>query len=230
MLETFKVRLKAKSTASGVNLSQKRIDALAERLHKKFPDLTEEKDHDEQIDGLYDTDDLKEIGALDDYQRAKDKRAADKKAKEDADKKKKEGEADDLDDVPDDTPKWAKALIQSNKKLTEDLANIQKEKSQGSIKSKATEKLKDVPAKFWEKRSLPEKEEELEAFVTDVTKDYDDFKVDMTNQGLSVYDKPKGGSGGGDAVKNKVPDALKNWGEKQKAENAKVLAEKKVTT
>jgi hypothetical protein len=34
MIDTYKARLKAKSTAAGANLSQKRIDALADRLQK----------------------------------------------------------------------------------------------------------------------------------------------------------------------------------------------------
>lgn len=233
MLETFKARLKAKSTAAGAqNLTNARLDAMSARLNAKFPDLKDETEHDAKIDDLYDAEMFKEFAALDDYHKAKEKRAADKKLKDEADRKKKEDESkSDPDDLPDDTPKWAKGLIESNKALNEKFAKIESEKAQGTIKTKATEKLKDVPAKFWEKRALPEKEEDLESFITDVTKDYADFKTDMVNDGLSVYDKPKGAAGGsGEAVKTKVPDALKAWGEKQKVENAKVLAEKKVTT
>jgi hypothetical protein len=49
-LETFKAQLKAKY--SGLNLSQKRIDEISARLHKKNPDLTEEANHDTRLDDL----------------------------------------------------------------------------------------------------------------------------------------------------------------------------------
>jgi hypothetical protein len=66
MLDTFKARLKAKAKAAGANLSQKRIDAIADRLHKKFPDLTEEADHEAKLEDYYDDDTLKDIAKDDD--------------------------------------------------------------------------------------------------------------------------------------------------------------------
>jgi ribosomal protein L12E/L44/L45/RPP1/RPP2 len=50
MLDVFKAQLKAKTKAAGVNLSQKRIDAYADRLHKKNPDVKEVAEHDTLID------------------------------------------------------------------------------------------------------------------------------------------------------------------------------------
>lgn len=197
MLDTFKVRLKAKSTAAGANLSQKRIDALADRLHKKFPDPKDEAEHDTAIDSLYDATDLKEFAQVDDYQRTKeakekkDKEEAEKKAAEDARKKAQEGAGSSNDE-----PAWFKAYREKQEQESVELKNkigsFEKEKTQGSIKQKLAERLKELPANYWSKRAMPEKEEDLEAFVTEVQTDY---KTDFIEPGLIT--NPGGGNKGG---------------------------------
>ena len=93
MLDTFKARLRAKAKAWGVNLSTKRIDALADRLHKKNPDLTDEADHDSRID------DLNEITPLEDMAKQDDRiRSLETKAKAQLPKKEEQHNDDDDDD------------------------------------------------------------------------------------------------------------------------------------
>lgn len=100
--------------------------------------------------------------------------------------------------VDEDTPVWAKALIEQNKTLATDLAAIKGEKTASTIRAKVTEMLnekgKEVPASYWGKRSLPEKEEDMEAFATEVRTDYAAFAKEMTDKGLSVLSAPRSGA------------------------------------
>lgn len=165
MVDIFKVRLKAKSTAAGANLSQKRIDALADRLHKKFPELTDEAEHDTHIEDLYDADTLKELGALDDHNRTK----AAREAKQEKPKEEKQ-------DTANDEPAWFKTY---REQTDAKLAAFEKEKVQGTIKQQLASKLKDVPAKFYENWQLPDAEDKIAEFAENVTKSYTDFRTEL---------------------------------------------------
>lgn len=216
MLETFKARLKAKSTAAGANLSTVRIDALADRLNKRFPDFKEEKEHDDKLDELYDPADYKEFAALDDHQRAKSAKEKAEKEKADKDKAEKEAAEKLASTKPgDEEPAWFKKYREDTDAK---ISAIEKEKTQGSIKSKLAEKLKDVPEKFWRKWTLPEKEEDIDAFVSDVQTDYTEFETgkstEKNNQNLGLNHTPKNGSSSdkskGKASDKEVEEVVKN--------------------
>lgn len=104
------------------------------------------------------------------------------------------------DEVPvdDDTQPWAKSLIESNRAMADRLAKMEVEKTGSAIRAKATEMLnekgKEVPASYWGKRALPEKEEDLEAFATEVRTDYAAFTKEMTDKGLSIFSAPRTGT------------------------------------
>lgn len=201
MLDTFKARLKAKAKALGVNLSTKRIDAIADRLHKRNPDLTDDAEHDTRIDELHELQPLDEIAKADD--RIRDLEA---KAKGPAPKKKEPELAEDEDDDEagdDDTkagkakgkkkpsdeppPAWAKALMQT-------VETLAKDKTHSSIQSKISARLKDkVPEKFYNKRALPDSEDDLDAFIEDIENDWTDLQQEQTNEGLAKSGKPLGG-------------------------------------
>lgn len=197
MLDTFKARLKAKAKALGVNLSTKRMDAIADRLHKKHPELTEEADHDKEIDDFHELQPLDELAKTDD--RVRDLETKVKKvpaAKKDPvddddddddpddDKKKKTGKKKD-----DETPAWVK-------KLQADLEALKGDKTRTSMQTKLAEKLKGkVPEKFYAKRALPDSEEELEDFIAEVENDWNDLKQEEVNAGLGEGGKPPGGGG-----------------------------------
>jgi hypothetical protein len=105
----------------------------------------------------------------------------------------------------DEPPAWAKSLIDQVSTLT-------KEKVQTSLQTKAAEKLKDVPPKYYAGRALPEKEEDLDAFVDLVKADYTEFKQDLINQGLmSASGAPAGGSGGGSIGDKAFDSGVDAW-------------------
>lgn len=213
MLDTFKARLKAKSTAAGVNnLTSKRLDAMAAKLDKQFPDLTEEKDHDEKIDLVYAPDDFKEMGAFDDYQRTKTAR----EAKEKADKEKKGSNSSDQsnnDDQSskDEMPAWFKDYAAK-------IDRIESEKKTTSLKQKlSSDLLKDVPEVLWSKRALPEKEEDLQAFAEDVKSDFANLVKESSEKGLTVLSKSTPAASGGTDTKDKaISPEVKAFVEKNK--------------
>lgn len=210
MLETFKAQLKAKAKTLGVtNLSNKRIDAFAATLEKKHPNLATDDDHTEKVDELLELVDLKEIAALDDYNRTKAAKKGDKQddKKDDPTTKKEGDDPNHQQQQPaDDMPAWAKALVDSNKALTEKLNSIETEKSQLTIRQKIAEKLTDVPEPYWSKMALPSKEEDIETFTAGVSQDW-------VNLGLSTSTKPHvpGGPSIGTPSKEQVDAVISNF-------------------
>lgn len=204
MLDTFKARLKAKAKALGVNLSQKRIDAFADRLHKKNPDLTEEADHDAKIEELHDLTPLDEIARQDDKLRTFEKKDKEtKKSDSDEDTDGNEGDKG-KGKANDDTPAWAKALMQ-------EVQTLKAEKVQQTIQQKVSshEKIKGIPAQFLKGKALPQKEEDIDAFAEEVANDYTAFKQELTNQGFAQTSKPVGSAGPGkEPVDPKQIDAI----------------------
>lgn len=219
MLDTFKARLKAKAKTLGVNLTQKRIDAYADKLHKKYPDLTDEADHDTHIEDLHDMLDFVAVAKEDDRIRtleAQAKKGQEKKEGPDGDelaggKGKEEG---------DETATLLKTLIESNKTLQQEIAAIKTKDQQQSIQSKLSghEKLKAVPAAFWSKRAIPQTEEEIEAFAAEVETDYASFEQEMVTKGLSSQSRPPASAGGASGkVDNDVVSFAKKQSEQTKS-------------
>jgi superfamily I DNA and/or RNA helicase len=211
MLDTFKARLKAKAKAAGANLSQKRIDAIADRLHKKFPDLTEEADHEAKLEDYYDDDTLKDIAKDDDKLRTIE-----------AIKPKPQPQpSNDNNPQPqpqEEMPAWAKDL------LTE-VKTLKQEKQQQSIQQKLGqhEKLKDINKTFWSKRALPTKDEDIDAFVEEVTTDHAAFLQESGYGNIGEH-KPPASTEKPIPGKVKVDPALVAYAKKQ---NEKALASKK---
>jgi hypothetical protein len=104
----------------------------------------------------------------------------------------------------DDVPAWAKTLIDQNKTLSEKIQGFEKDKTLGSIKQQLQAKLKDVPASIWSKRAMPETEDAIDAFVTEVQEDY---KTDFVDKGL-ITPAPGGSKGGNTKPTEKEVDAL----------------------
>jgi hypothetical protein len=190
MLETFKARLKAKALAAGANLSQKRIDAIADRLHKKFPDLTDESEHDAKLDDYYDADVIKDIAKQDDKVRTLEAKPKDEPKP-----------ADNPAPAPapkpaDDMPAWFKVYQEENdKKINALLA----EKQQSSIQQQlaANEKLKGIDKRLWEKWKLPEKEEDIDTFAEEVATHFADFQLPAKDGNNQPFVPGKGAAGGG---------------------------------
>jgi hypothetical protein len=213
MLDVFKARLKAKTKASGVNLSQKRIDAYADRLHKKFPTVTEEADHDKHIDDLNDVVLFADVAKEDDRIRTLEARNRQQDPQDEPDDqdepvnnpagKRKPSKKDD------DVPAWAKTMM-------DELKTLKTEKVQSTIKTQLAEKLKgkNIPEKFYNKWTLPEKEEDLDQFATDVETQWTELKQEGNNLGITGSSAPVGGIGGGN--KGGEEAAIDAWAQKSK--------------
>lgn len=210
MLDTFKAQLKAKAKALGVNLSQKRIDAFADRLHKKNPDITEVSDHDAKIDELHELQPLDEVAKADDKARSLEAKLTGK-ANPNQDKKDDDDKKDTDDPEP---PKWAQKLIN-------EIDSLKKGQSATTIKEKLSLKLKGedgkdiVPAAFLKGRALPEKEEDLDSFIEEAKNDWTAFRQEQINAGLMNESTPKSASTT-DVAATKVDADIKAWAEKGK--------------
>lgn len=195
MLDTFKAQLKAKAKTLGVtNLSNKRIDAFAATLEKQNPNLATDDDHGEKVDAFLELVDIKEIAAYDDYKATKARKDGGKpnsEKKEEIEGAGGSGKETGNETGSDDMPAWAKSLMQT-------VQSLASEKTQSSIRSKIADKLKDkVPEKFYSKRALPEKEEDIDTFIQEVETDWTDLKQENNNLGFANTSTPGGGGTGG---------------------------------
>ena len=107
------------------------------------------------------------------------------------------------------TPQWAKDLIKQNNELATKLQSLEK----GTVTSGLMDKVKaaltekKIPEAFLKGRSI-EKEEDVNALVTEIEGDYQVVKQAMVNQGV-VIDVPASGSA---AVNTKKVDAdIEAW-------------------
>jgi len=203
----------------GINLSKKRLDAIAAKIEAKVID--DETKIDAALAAMDEVYPFADIAKDDDKVRTLEAKLKTPAGETPAQKAAREAaEAAAALETDKDTPAWAKALIEQNKTLAQDLAAIKGEKVANTIKGKATELLKEVPVSYWGKRAIPDTEEALQDFVTEVTADYATFKKEMTDQGLSVLSAPKTGTGGGDGAKAVSPE-IKAFADKQAAQSAK---------
>lgn len=198
MKEKIKARLKAKY--SGVNLSETRRNAIAEKLAKKLTDESEESEIDEALD------DLNEIYAFADMAKSDDRtrtEEAKKKADEAAAKaKKEEGSEDPKKD--DEVPAWAKGLLESNKVLSEKLATLESSKAKDSRKSVFEAKLEKVPAsvkstlmKNFERMNFTD-DDDFNAYIGELDTEVSSLSQELSNNGLKGFGKPIIGAGKAD--------------------------------
>lgn len=114
-----------------------------------------------------------------------------KKAAEDAAKKAAETGGE-------ETPAWAKSILESNKALTDRLAAIEGEKVQQTHSQKLAEKLKDVPD--WHKNPIIQgrsfkDDSEVESFAESVLTNWGVAKQSLANQGFQDATPPEQGAG-----------------------------------
>lgn len=213
MREKILAQLKAKF--SGV--SHKALGLIADKLAKK---VTEESGIEQAITDFDNAISIKDFA--DDLQREGDTRVGDAKKEWEKNNPKPPAATPPKHDdqpKPDEVPAWAKTL-------TDQIASLTRERNQGTIAGKAKDLLKDVPAEFWNGRTLPEKEEDLQTFVEAVTKDYNALTQSLVNKGLMSATPPAGGGGNGPAAagqaNNKQLDAdIKDWADKGKPAETK---------
>lgn len=203
-LEIFRSQLKAKysTLTSGVNLSQKRIDAYAARLHKKHSDLAADDvaGHDNLIDELDEIVSFKDIAKDDDRVRtleAKAKPPVDPKSKpeEDEDEDQEEEEEQNKKKTKDRTPNWGKKLLDNFQTLNEKIGRLESEKLQLTIKGKVEshDKLKGIPKEFFDEWRYPEKDEDVDSFAERVETKWNTLKQDNNNQTVLKSSRPVNG-------------------------------------
>lgn len=183
MKDKIIARIKAKFP--DVNLSAKRMDAIADKLSSK---VTDENEIDAQIDVYDEYNPISEIAKTDDTVR--DLKGKLKNAPKPHETTNQSSSTTTTNDEP----------VDETKKLLTELLNkvnsLEKEKTQSTMQAKiaAHEKLKGISPVFYKGRALPEKEDELEAFVDGIKTDFDAFKQESNNEVLINGTKPVGGT------------------------------------
>lgn len=188
-------RLKAK--AAGVNLSQKRIDAIVARAEKGLTDDSDDAAIDANLEAINELTPFKDIAALDDHERAKAKKLADEKEAARL-KAIEDGKLPPIDDDPNEssTDKLLKALIAKVEKQDQVLASFGQEKVTTTRKQQLEEKLKDVDPKFKATalkaydRMKFDKDEDFESYLTEISEDAKEFVVQEFQS-----DRPTGSAG-----------------------------------
>lgn len=173
-----KVLAQLKAKWPGVNLSKTRLDKIADFVVSK---ITTEDEIDAKLDELNEFTPFSDIAKSDDRQRA-----ADKKAKDDADAAAKAEQVTTVEKT-DETP--TEKLL---KTLLEKVTKLETEKSQTSMKTKLETALgKDVPADFYKRIALPENEGEIQALAEELKAEWTALQQGNANGGLGA-DKPAG--------------------------------------
>jgi hypothetical protein len=204
----MKEKLLAKLVAKYPGLPKQFLGLFADKLATK---VTEESQIDTTIESL----DNLPVSITDlaaEYQKEGDRRVTDfqKKNPSKTEPVKPEPGKTDPPAPVDDTPEWAKNLMK-------EVQTLKAEKTQTSMKSKLSEMLKDskIPAKFYEKLPLPEKEEDLAAFAESIKTDHNEYKQSLIDEGVIAGSKtPAGGIVGGPA--KGIDKDIENWANKGK--------------
>lgn len=142
-VEKSKVIARLKALFPKANLSQQRLDAIADKLAKKPADDADEQAIDAVINDFNDVLSIEDIAKGDDRTRtleAEKKKAEEIAAKKKANYNSEEEEEEDGVKIDDDAPAWAKALLKSNEKLTADLESIKT----GNVKQSKLDQAKTL--------------------------------------------------------------------------------------
>lgn len=228
-------KLKAKAKSLNINLSNVRINGLADNLDTI---VDNEDDIDGEIDKLDSILSFKELATLDDAKRNADRLAAEQEDEDveeedeletqpnqQTDKKKTKSEETNKDEMP----PWFKAHVENQNKiiegLTTQLTNFQKQDTAKARRELLEGKIKDAPEKF-KLRTLRdfnrlkiESDEEFNEYLADIEQDVADEIQFAADSGLGI-DSPTGGFGGQKLKDDEVSPAMKLLVEQRKAEAA----------
>jgi hypothetical protein len=201
MKDKVLARLKAKHP--GVNLSKTRLDKISDYVVKKIPAEATDEEIDTIIDDLNDFQPFADIAKSDDRQRLADKKAkdeADAKAKADAEAAAAAGKTG-KDDEQDDTPKWAKKLIDDNAALRTEIESIKKGKTIDTRTQKFLDTIKDASDEY--------KTKELKKFnkmAFDSDEDFEEYLEDAGTDAISSKQAEVNGAVGTGKVIKGAPD------------------------
>lgn len=195
-VEQKRIKERLKALFPKVNLSTKRLDAIAAKLSQK----PEDEADDDAVDAVIN--DYNENGAVsfEDLARYDDKvRTLEIKAA-----KAKPAKVEPDEDEPEPSADPLKALLGEFKSLKEEITSLKNEKAQNSLSDrfKSDERLKGVP-EFLIKRAVPKTEDEFDAAVEELVNDYKPF---AEKNKLSAFGKDVPASGTGEST-GKVKEA-----------------------
>ena len=107
------------------------------------------------------------------------------------------------------TPEWAKTILKQNQELTTKLQQLEKGTVTSGLMDRVKAKLteKKIPDAFLKGRSI-EKEEDVDALITEIEGDYALVKQDMVNKGV-VIDVPAASASS--AAPAKVDADIEAW-------------------
>jgi hypothetical protein len=185
LIKQIKARLKV--LYPGVNLSNKRIEAIATKIDAK---VTEEDQIDDALSTYDEYNPFAEMAKEDDRERLRLKKESETKTPEQIATEKKEAEGNDPVVDP-DMPAWAKALVTSTQALAKGLESIQGEKVANTRKQQYESKLEGVPAKVKAKalkdfaKMKFETEDEFNEWLSETESDVEDMIQEESNTGLT---------------------------------------------
>lgn len=211
-VEKQRVITRLKALFPKANLSQKRLDAIADKLSKKPADDADDAAIDSVINDFNEIMSFEDIAKEDDRSRtleADNKKALEELKKKGIEPKKEEEEEFEL---PADTPAWAKALIKQNQTLATDLealktGNVLQTKKQSASelfsKSEILKGLKPELKDRWLNRVDVNSEVSFEDQIKELETEYSEL-VQVSADG-NQYAGP---AGGGNPTEIKVDDAV----------------------
>jgi hypothetical protein len=207
MVDKIKAQLKAKLQTLGVkNLSQARIDAIADKLSSK---ITEESQIDEKLDELNELHPFADIAKYDDWQRTQ----ASKQRQQQQQGGQQPNGGQQQHSSNDDDP--MKVLLAQMQQLTEKVSSFEKEKTQSQLQKRLQEKMaeKKIPSILLKGRQV-ESEDQLDQVLSEIEADHTAYKQELVNQGFSQTSAPVGGVS---TIKSESIDQdIKAWAGKDK--------------
>lgn len=114
----------------------------------------------------------------------------------------------------DETPEWAKTIIEDNKALRNEILEMKGEKTATSRKTELNKILGNAPEKIrqrYEKdfaRMNFKDDEDFNAWIGEITPDIEELTTEFSAKG-GVVGRPKGGQGGGQGSGKEVSEVLK---------------------
>ncbi|MBB2951979.1 hypothetical protein [Sphingobacterium sp. JUb56] len=209
-------KLKAKATALGVNLSNVRINGLADKLDGL---ISTEDEIDGEIDKLDQILSFKDLAALDDAKRNADKKAAEDKDKVEPPAPAKVDPPAPVEKDKDEAPAWFKAHVDNQNKVIETLtttvANLQKGNTIQTRLQQLETKLTNAPEKFKARtlrdfeRLKIDSDEDFTSYLADVEQDVAEEVQAASDAGLG-NDAPARSAGGGKLKDDEVSPAMKD--------------------
>jgi hypothetical protein len=207
----FKVQIIARLKAlfPGINLSNARLDAIADKLK-----ITEESEIDAKLNELNEVFPFADVARQDDRIRNLDNNP------KPTDPPKPANPPATPPAVPDDAtmPPWAKALLEQNKTLVDKVNAIETGKTVDTRKSQLEAVLKDAPEAFKKTvmkafdRMKFDKEEDFTSYLDEVKTDSAEYVQQEANTSLGQNRRPivpTGGGSGKTASKEEVADVMK---------------------